>query len=510
MSNSVKKPVLLVVLDGWGIEQAHEHNGVHLARTPNFDRLIKEFPYTELHASGEHVGLPDGQMSNSEVGNTTISARTIIYQDLVRISKDVKNGDFANNPALKQAFTHTHDHTSQLHLIGLVSTGGVHAHEDHFFELISAAKKAGVQRIILHPILDGRDSPRTEGAEALARLEKHIEPLDGVFIATVSGRYYPMDRDKNWDRTMKGFDAMWYGKGVHVYAADKKPSEVVREFYARDEYDEAIEPIAFQQSDGTHYTVNKNDSIMYTNFRTDRTRQLSQKICEIMDEWNLCFVTMTDYGQEISSVVAYEPIEIKATLASVIADAGLKQAHLAETDKYAHATYFLNGGRQDPHDNEEHVLVQSRKDVKTHDQAPEMKAKELCNETIARLGTQDFIFLNWANPDMVGHTAVREAIITAVETVDHELGRLSDAVLKADGTMLVIADHGNAERMIHPETGEAHTSHTTNLVPCILISNHLKEVKLKEHRGLQDIAPTILNLLGLPKADSMTGESIIS
>lgn len=500
-----KKPVLLVVLDGWGIDAAHQNNGVHRASTPQFDNLSQTFPYSELKASGEAVGLPEGQMGNSEVGHMTIGAGMIQYQDLVRISKDIESGDIAHNPAINQAFDHTKAHNSQLHIIGLLSPGGVHAHEDHFIEIVRLAHAAGVSHIICHPILDGRDHSPTAGAPSLKKLEDVCVANDAK-IATTAGRYFPMDRDKNWDRTEKGWQAIWHGKAEHM-VTNQSPSEWISEQYRAGHRDELMEPAVFVPEGESAYTVKTNDAIIYANYRTDRTRQLSQKITEQIEAMNLCFVTLTDYGQEIKSIIAYAPQDIEHTIASAVSAAGMKQAHLAETDKYAHATYFLNGGKQDAHEGEEHILVPSRKDVKTHDQAPEMKAKELCDETIKRLDIDDFIFLNWANPDMVGHTAVQDAIITAVETVDRELGRLSEAVLKKGGTMLVIADHGNAERMIDDD-GNPHTSHTSNPVPCILVSNELKDKKLR-HGELQDIAPTILSLLEIETPPTMTGKTLI-
>lgn len=509
--NTQNSPVVLVVLDGWGIETAHEHNGVHLAQTPNFDRLQAEYPYTELHASGEHVGLPDGQMGNSEVGHTTIGAGCVIYQDLVRISHDAKSGNFTNNRALAEAFDHIKQNNSQLHLLGLLSSGGVHAHEDHLIEVARAAKQAGVKQIVIHPFLDGRDAPPTAGKSSLEKLQRECDDLGSCSVATVIGRYYAMDRDKNWDRTNKAFEAIWHGRAERVCHGPETHCDLVQAEYNQGIYDEHLEPVIFTKSDGKPYTVNNGDAIIFTNFRTDRARQLSSKFCEMANDHNLCFVTMTDYGKEVTSIVAYEPQTIEATLASTIADAGLKQAHIAETEKYPHATYFLNGGREDAHDNEDHVLIPSNKHVKTHDEAPEMKAKEICDAAIERLTTSDFIFVNFANPDMVGHTAKRDAIITAVETVDRELGRLASAVLDHNGTLVVIADHGNAERMID-DNGSPHTAHTTNPVPCILVSIQHKNVSLRKkcEGGLQDVAPTVLDLMGLEKPACMTGSTLIN
>lgn len=503
-------PVVLVVLDGWGLDEAHEYNGVAQAQTPCFDELSSAYPFTTLQASGEHVGLPDGQIGNSEVGHTTIGAGTVIYQDLVRIGKDVTDKAFDANPAFQQAFDHVIQNNSQLHIMGLLSTGGVHSHEDHFVELFEAATRAGIKQINLHPFLDGRDSNRTDGTQSLARLESKVVELNCGHIATVTGRYYAMDRDKNWDRTERAMNAIANGEADEIFDNDTKPSVAILNHYDHERFDELIEPMVFRNADGQVATLNQNDAIIFTNFRTDRTRQLSKRIGEEITPKNLCFVTMTNYGNEINSIVAYEPISIEETIASVVANAGLNQAHLAETEKFAHATYFLNGGREDVHGLEEHVLIPSNKDVKTHDEKPEMKAKELTDETIARLATNDFIFLNYANPDMVGHTANQKAIIVAVETVDRELGRLVKAVLEHNGTLLVIADHGNAETMIDPTTGQPHTAHTTNPVPCILIGkDNIAGLKLTDNGGLKDVAPTILDLLGLEKPAVMTGQSLI-
>jgi 2,3-bisphosphoglycerate-independent phosphoglycerate mutase len=506
MEKQKKGPIVLVVLDGWGIEAAHEHNGITQANTPCYDSLLRNYPHTTLHTSGEHVGLPEGQMGNSEVGHTTIGAGAVIYQDLVRITKASQSGEFNTNPAFREAFEHVITHKSQLHIIGLLSNGGVHSHEDHYIELIRSAKEAGVETVILHPVLDGRDVAPTASIASLQKLEQECANTPGCYIATLMGRYYAMDRDTNWNRTHKALDALWHGEGNNYYDS---PIATVQSLHAQNISDEHIEPMIFYPQGEEPFKVQKNDSIIFTNFRTDRTKQLSQKLSEKIEEYNLCFVTMTDYGKDVSSIIAYEPQNIEHTLASAIAKAGLTQAHIAETEKYPHATYFLNGGRESPHENEQHVLIPSRKDVKTHDEAPEMMAKEICDAALVRLDSNDFIFINFANADMVGHTAKRKAIITAVETVDRELNRLTNAVLDKNGVVLVIADHGNAERMIDPATGEAHTAHTTNVVPCILVSNQHLLVKLKYDGGLKDVAPTILELLELEKSPSMTGESLL-
>lgn len=504
----IKGPLALVILDGWGLAAASDTNGIAIAETPVMDRLQKDYPFTELEASGEAVGLPEGQIGNSEVGHTTIGAGCVLYQDLVRISKDVHSGSFKDNAAFREAFEHVKQNNSQLHVIGLLSTGGVHSHEEHFFAVLKAAREHEVGTIIAHPFLDGRDTSKTAGATSLAKLEALANNLTSTHIGTVSGRYFAMDRDTNWDRTDKAFKAIFQGLAEHIYDSSTSPSQIIRERYHTDQYDEHMEPIVFKDNNGLPTEVKDNDAIIFTNFRTDRTKQLSKLICEIATEKNLFFVTMTEYGSEIDAAVAFKQEQVQKPMAAIISEAGLKQVHIAETEKYPHVTYFVNGGKQEPYAGEEDVLVPSRKDVKTHDQAPEMKAKEICDEAIVRLGKADFFFINFANPDMVGHTANRDAIKIAVETVDRELGRLVDAVLEKGGALVVIADHGNAEQMTDPITGEAHTAHTTNLVPCIFIHSELKP-QLKKGGGLKNIAPTVLHLLQLRQPNTMTGESLI-
>ena len=502
-------PVALVVLDGWGIGQPGEHNGIDRAKTPNFDRLASTYPYTTLKASGEAVGLPEGQIGNSEVGHMTIGAGTILYQDLVRIDKDISCGQFQHNPVFVGAFEHAKTHGSQLHIMGLLSCGGVHSHEDHLFATLRAAAAYGLKKVVIHVFLDGRDCNRTDGQNSLAKLEALIAELGVGAIATMSGRYWGMDRDKNWDRIDKAFNAIWFGTADLVCPIGKSPSHTASECYTREEYDELIEPYVIHKADGGTYTVQEHDAIIFTNFRPDRARQLSQKIGEHVVSMDLHFVTMTDYGIDCHNSVAYTPMEPQTSLAETISKAGLKQLHMAETDKYAHATYFLNGGKEETHKGEEFLMIPSRKDVKTHNEAPEMKAKELTDAAVERLDAFDFIFINYANPDMVGHTADQPAIITAIETVDRELGRLADAVLAKNGQLIVIADHGNAEEMVDLKTGNPHTAHTTNPVPCIYIGKEAHDSVLRGGGELKDVAPTVLDLLGLQKPDVMTGNSLI-
>lgn len=503
MERLVSGPVVLVVLDGWGIREEVGNNGVAMAKTPVYDHLVQTYPFTQLVASGEAVGLPEGQMGNSEVGHMTIGRGNVLYQDLVRIGKDIASGAFAQNQAFVQAFAHVTNNKSTLHIVGILSPGGVHGHEEHFIATAKAAVEAGVERVVLHPFLDGRDGPKTAGIESLKMLEDFVANNPYVVIGTVMGRYYAMDRDTNWDRTEKAVQAIFYGKAEHVYDRSVSPAAIVQEQYKGEIFDEHLEPVVFGET-----KVNAHDGIIFTNFRRDRAKQLSLKIMEQKSEKDLCFVTITNYGSEIDAIVAYTPEAPTTTLGEAIAGAGLTQLHVAETEKFPHATYYLNGGKQDAYTGEEDVLIPSRKDIKTHDEAPEMRAKEIGDAVVERTGLFDFVFINFANPDMVGHTANQAAIVTAIETVDRELGRVVDATLGLGGALVVIADHGNAEMMVDPVTGEPHTSHTTSPVPGIVVSGK-KLTMARNGGGLIDVAPTVLTLLGIDLPESMTGTSLV-
>lgn len=507
MDKTIIKPVVLVILDGWGIRKETLHNAIKQAHTPWYDSYIKQYPFTQLAAAGSAVGLPEGQIGNSEVGHTIIGTGRIPDQDLVRIHREIKSGAFADTDAFKAVFTHVKKRNSQLHIIGLLSPGGVHSHEDHFFATILAAVDRGVQNIVLHPFLDGRDSPQTAGFQSLRYLEKLISRISGCHIGSVIGRYFAMDRDTNWDRTEKAFAAIFRGQADHIYEKSIKPSQIVAEWYHGEIFDEHLEPLVFKTNNEVH-EVKTGDGIVFTNFRKDRARQLSQKISSEADK-DLCFVTLTEYGQHIDAYVAYKPMTNPITLGSLIARAGLSQAHIAETEKFPHITYYINGGQEKPYFKEEQVLIPSRKDVKTHDQAPQMRAKEITDAAISRLTTADFLCINYANVDMVAHSANQIATIAAVETVDQELGKLVKETIGNGGAVLVIADHGNAEMMVDSKTHQPHTAHTTNPVPCIFIHESYHPPLRQERVGLVDVAPTILDLFGLPKPPSMTGKSLL-
>ncbi len=506
MGNGEKKTVVLIVLDGFGYREDPTHNAVKLAKLPVWDALWANYLHSLLEASGLAVGLPEGQMGNSEIGHTTIGAGKIIDTDLVRIGKAIQANEFISNPAISKLFDHVKKHDSTLHVKGLIGAGGVHAHSDHLFAFLRAAKEAGVTKIAIHAFTDGRDTAPQSAATYLEELEKVIEEIGIGFIATATGRFYAMDRDNNWDRVKKAEDAIFEGKGNTVQS--KKPSEVVRELYKQNKLDEHLEPIVFLDDTGKAYSFQKNDGVFFFNFRSDRVKQLSKRIVEKRDLHGIHFVTLTQYDKSFGADVAFPAFTIETTLAAEISKTGMTQAHIAETEKFPHATYFLNGGRQDPHSGEVHILLDSRKDVPTHDLAPKMRAEGIADKAIEQIEKGvDFIFINFANPDMVGHTANVPAIIEALEEMDTQLGRVLESLKKHDGVAFVTADHGNAEVNVDLETGNKHTSHTTNPVPAVLADFRNKNHTLKSG-GLADIAPTILSLLEIKKPESMTGQSL--
>ncbi|MES2023274.1 MAG: 2,3-bisphosphoglycerate-independent phosphoglycerate mutase [Patescibacteria group bacterium] len=505
-----KKKIALIVLDGWGFREDTMHNAIAEAETPFFDSLWQNYPHSFLDASEENVGLPKGQIGNSEVGHMTIGAGRVIDTDLVRITKAMQQGEFINNLAFKKVFDHVKKNNSTLHLLGLVSPGGIHSHEAHLYGILRAAKEYGVKNVVIHAFTDGRDTPPQSAVESLKELENLCEELGLGFIATVSGRFYAMDRDKNWNRTEKVKDVIFEGKGIMKTG---KASDVVSELYKSGVMDEHIEPMVFWEPSSLLgarlpkiHKLEKNDGVLFFNFRSDRARMLSKYIEEVKEEKNICFVTLTEYDKNLKADVAFASQNIENTLAGEVSKAGFHQAHIAETEKYPHATYFLNGGKQEPYKNEDDILIESRKDVPTHDLAPEMRAREITDAAIASIPNNDFIFINFANADMVGHTANKPAIITAVETVDRELGRFIEAFTALGGIAFITADHGNAEVNIDPITGEKHTAHTLSKVPAILTD---KNFKLK-NGTLADITPTILSLYSLPVPKSMTGNVLIS
>jgi 2,3-bisphosphoglycerate-independent phosphoglycerate mutase len=443
-------------------------------------------------------------MGNSEVGHTTIGAGKVVDTDLVRIGKTIAADELGKNPALVALFDHVKKNNSTLHLQGLIGDGGVHAHSEHLFAILRAAKIVGVKKVAVHVFTDGRDTPPQSAAQYIKELEGVLKEVGIGSIATVSGRYYAMDRDGNWDRLEKAEQALFESKGN---VCKIPPDQFVESLYKEGKIDEQLEPIVCLDADGKGQAIQDGDGVFFFNFRADRARMLTQKILERTAGKDVCFVTMTQYNPEFKCIVAFPPVSIETTLAGEISKAGLTQAHIAETEKFAHATYFLNGGRELPYSGEVHEMIPSHKDVPTHDLAPKMRAEAIADKAIEFIenGT-DFIFINFANADMVGHTANVSAIIEAVEEADKQLGRVVMAMQKVGGVVFITADHGNAELNIDQETGTKHTSHTTNPVPAIITD---KAIKMKSEGGLADVAPTVLELIGVPKPVIMTGVSLL-
>src|SRR3989344_6849011 len=489
----MKKCIALIILDGWGYREEKKNNAIASADTPFFDSLWNNFPHALLEASGESVGLLPGVIGNSEVGHMTIGAGRIIETDLVRIGQAISSGADKTNPAFNKLLRHVKDYNSTLHGMGLVSPIGVHSHSEHLYEFLKLGKEEGVEKIAIHVFTDGRDSPPQSAAEFLTSLEKLLSDLGAGHIATVAGRYYAMDRDKNWERTETVLQALFESKGEKH--SGKKPSETLEEKYRTGAHDEHLEPIIFPDPSGKIHKIEKNDGVFFFNFRNDRARQLAYKIAEKTLEQNVMLATMTEYAPDIKSEVAFPRLKIEDTLAETIARAGLRQVHIAETEKYAHVTYFFNGERKEPYPNEENILIDSRKDIKTHDEAPEMRAQEIADAAIKSIeASTDFLVINFANADMVGHTADFEATKKAAETIDRELKRVVEELEKNDGIAFITADHGNAEINVEHSTGKMHTAHTLSPVPAIITT---KGIHLR-NGNLADVAPTILALFGIP------------
>ena len=509
-----KKPVVLMVLDGYGLNEKTEGNAIAMANTPVMDKLMKECPFVPGNASGLAVGLPDGQMGNSEVGHMNIGAGRIIYQDLTRITKSIEDGDFFQNKALLAAMENCKKNDSDLHLWGLLSDGGVHSHITHLYGLLEMAKKQGLTKVFVHAFLDGRDTPPASGKDFIQQLEAKMAEIGVGKIASISGRYYAMDRDNNWDRVQKAYDSLTKGEGVQAASA----VAAMTESYAQDVTDEFVLPTVITDEKGAPLSVVKeNDSVIFFNFRPDRAREITRAFCD--DAFTgfdrpfipLTYVCFKDYDETIpNKIIAFEKEEIHNTFGEYLAKCGKKQLRLAETEKYAHVTFFFNGGVEEPNVDEARLLVNSPKDVATYDLKPEMSAPEVGMDLVEAIKSDkyDVIVINFANPDMVGHTGVIPAAVAAVERVDALVGDAVQAIKDVDGVMFICADHGNAEKMIDYETGKPHTAHTTNPVPFILV-NADPSMKLREGGCLADIAPTLLEIMGLEQPEEMTGKSLI-
>ena len=508
-----KKPTVLMILDGYGLNDKCEANAVCEGKTPVMDQLMSQCPFVKGNASGMAVGLPEGQMGNSEVGHLNMGAGRIVYQELTRITKEIQEGDFFKNEALLAAVKNAKENNSALHFMGLLSDGGVHSHITHLFGLLELAKREGLEKVYVHCFLDGRDTPPASGKGYIEELQAKMKEIGVGEIATVSGRYYAMDRDNRWDRVELAFKAMINGEGVKGTDA----AEAVQASYDAEKTDEFVLPTVIEKEGKPVATVQDKDSVVFFNFRPDRAREITRAFCD--DDFkgfsrekklDVTFVCFTDYDETIGNkLVAFVKQEIKNTFGEYLAAHNMTQARIAETEKYAHVTFFFNGGVEEPNKGEDRILVKSPK-VATYDLKPEMSAYEVCDKLVDAIKSDkyDVIIINFANPDMVGHTGVEAAAIKAVEVVDECVGRAVDALKEVDGQMFICADHGNCEQLVDYETGEPFTAHTTNPVPFILV-NADPSYTLRENGCLADIIPTLIELMGMEQPAEMTGKSLL-
>lgn len=508
-----KKPVVLMILDGYGLNDNCEANAVCEGRTPVMDQLMSQCPFVKGNASGMAVGLPEGQMGNSEVGHLNMGAGRIVYQELTRITKSIMDGDFFEVPAFLEAIENCKKHNSALHLFGLVSDGGVHSHNTHIYGLVELAKKHGLDQVFVHCFLDGRDTPPASGKGFVEALEQKMAEIGTGKVASVMGRYYVMDRDKRWDRVELAYNTLTHGTGN----TNETAAGAIQASYDAGKNDEFVLPTSVTKDGQPIGLIQDEDSVIFFNFRPDRAREITRAFCD--DEFTsftrekklrLTYVCFTDYDETIQNkLVAFSKQSITNTFGQYLAAHGKTQARIAETEKYAHVTFFFNGGVEEPNKGEERILVSSPK-VATYDLQPEMSAAEVCDKLVAAIGSDqyDVIIINFANPDMVGHTGIEEAAIKAIETIDGCVGRAVDAIKKADGVMFICADHGNAEQLVDYVTGEPFTAHTTNPVPFILV-NADPSYRLREGGCLADIAPTLIELMGMEQPKEMTGKTLL-
>ena len=509
-----KRPTVLMILDGYGLNDRKDANAVALAKKPVMDKLMAEYPFVKGYASGMAVGLPDGQMGNSEVGHINMGAGRIVYQELTRITKEIQDGDFFKNEAFLTAVENCKKNGSALHLFGLLSDGGVHSHNTHLYGLLELAKRNGLDKVFVHAFLDGRDTAPTSGKGFVEDLEAKMKEIGVGKIASVSGRYYAMDRDNRWDRVEKAYKALADGEGKTADSA----VAAVQNSYDAGENDEFVVPTVVIENGAPVATINDNDSVIFFNFRPDRAREITRAFCSddfdgfarAKGRLNLTFVCFTEYDVTIpNKIVAFHKVVINDTFGQFLAANGKTQARIAETEKYAHVTFFFNAGVEEPNPGEDRILVKSPK-VATYDLQPEMSAYSVCDHVVEAIqgGKYDVIIVNFANPDMVGHTGVQDAAIKAIEAVDVCVGRVYDALLAADGQMFICADHGNAEQLVDYDNGEPFTAHTINPVPFILV-NYDKNYTLAENGCLADIAPTLIEMMGMTKPAAMTGKSLL-
>ena len=501
------RPLVLMILDGWGYREDAEDNAISQANTPNWDQLQKRSAMTTIETSGEFVGLPSGQMGNSEVGHMNIGAGRIVFQNFTRISNAVEDGSFANNPALVKAIEASRRHRSTLHIMGLLSPGGVHSHEDHFLAMVRMAANQGAHKIRVHAILDGRDTPPRSALPSIQKMQDCLDQYQNAAFATLCGRYYAMDRDQRWDRVEKAWDMLVKGESDFT---DNSAEAALQSAYERDESDEFISPTNI----GSFTGIQNDDAFIFVNFRADRAREISQAFVQPgFDGFERkapklsSFVCMTQYLDSLPAEIAFQPEQMKGLLGEVLSDRGLSQLRIAETEKYAHVTFFFNGGEEQAFAGEQRVLVPSP-NVATYDLQPEMSAKKLSAELDKAIRSNEFdvIICNVANPDMVGHTGIMKAAIAAVEAVDDCLGVVVKAVESVKGELLVTADHGNVEQMKDHQSGQSHTAHTTNPVPLVYLGRH---AEVLPGGTLRDIAPTMLYLLGMTQPAEMTGQSLV-
>ena len=509
-----KKPAVLMILDGFGLNENGEHNAVAEAKKPNIDKLMAEYPWVKGNASGMAVGLPEGQMGNSEVGHLNMGAGRIVYQELTRITKEIQDGTFFENPALMSAVENCKANDSALHMFGLLSDGGVHSHNTHLYGLLELAKRNNLSKVYVHAFLDGRDTPPASGKDFVADLEAEMAKIGVGEVASVCGRYYAMDRDNNYDRVQLAYNALTKGEGLQAASA----VAAVAESYDRGETDEFVKPTVVMKNGAPVATIKDGDSVIFYNFRPDRAREITRSFCD--DDFkgfdrgkrlNIKYVCLSEYDPTIpNKEVAFHKIAVTNTFGEWLAAKGMKQARIAETEKYAHVTFFFNGGVEEPNEGEDRILVNSPKDVATYDLKPQMSAYEVCDQLVNAIksGKYDVIIINFANPDMVGHTGVEEATIKAIEAVDECVGKAVEALKEVDGVMFICADHGNAEQLVDYETGAPFTAHTTNPVPFILV-NADPSYKLREGGCLADIVPTIIELMGMEQPVEMTGKSLL-
>ena len=508
-----KKPTVLMILDGYGLNNEDKGNAVAMAKTPVMDKLMKEYPFVKGNASGMAVGLPDGQMGNSEVGHLNMGAGRIVYQELTRITKEIQDGTFFENPALLSAVKNCKENDSALHMFGLLSDGGVHSHNTHLYGLLELAKRNGLEKVYVHAFLDGRDTPPASGKEFAEQLEAEMAKIGVGKIASVAGRYYAMDRDNNYDRVKIAYDALTKGEGNKGTSGPA----AIQASYDNDKTDEFVIPTVIEENGAPVATIKDKDSVIFFNFRPDRAREITRAFCDDdfkgfdRERLDVTFVCFSDYDPTIpNKEVAFHKISITNTFGEWLAANNMTQARIAETEKYAHVTFFFNGGVEEPNEGENRILVNSPKDVATYDLKPEMSAYEVCDKLVDAIKSceYDVIIINFANPDMVGHTGVQEAAVKAVEAVDECVGKAVDALLSVDGTMFICADHGNAEQLVDYETGEPFTAHTTNEVPFILV-NYDPSYTLAEGGCLADIVPTLIATMGKEQPAEMTGKSLL-